>query len=98
MKTLSSMSNLNVVKMDNTYVFLATPRFKFLDVRNYLAPGLSYSSWCKANRCVMKTCVPYRWMNDNGKLTHVGPVMYKTFYSSFKGGSTITHDKYNKLV
>ena len=54
-KMLSNMSNFNALKKDNTYVSLVTLWFKFLDVRNYLAPGLSYDGWCKANGCTMKS-------------------------------------------
>ena len=59
-KTISNLSYVNVAKKDNSYMFLITPQFKFLDVRNYLAPGLSYDDWCKANRCEMQKFVfPY---------------------------------------
>ena len=60
MKNLSNMSNVTVAKKDNSYMFLMTPRFKFLDVKNYLAPRLIYDGWCKANECVMEKLVfPY---------------------------------------
>ena len=60
-KTLSNMNDVTVTKKDkNSYMFLMTPRFKFLDVKNYLTPGLSYDSWCKANGCaVSKLVFPY---------------------------------------
>ena len=77
--TLSNMSDVTVVKKDNSYMFLTSPMFKFLDVKNYLAPGLSYDSWCKANGCTVSELVfPYEWLNDYNKLSHVGPVKYKT--------------------
>ena len=87
MKTLSDISNVNVnsAKKDNVYVFLITPRFKFLDVRNYLSPCLSYNGWCKANGCsVEKLVFPYEWLDDFDKLTHIGPVVYKNFHSKFR--------------
>ena len=37
-KTLSNMNNVIAMKKDNSYMFLMTPSFKFLDVKNYLAP------------------------------------------------------------
>ena len=42
---------LNVAKKENKYMYLKNPRFKFLDMINYLAPGLSFDKWCKANNC-----------------------------------------------
>ena len=75
-----------------------TPMFKFLDVKNYLAPGLSYDGWCKANGCeVSKLVFPYEWLDDYNKLSYVGPVKYKNF-SKLKGGFTITPSEYNEFV
>ena len=45
---LARISDVNVAKKENTYMFLTSPEFKFLDIKNYLAPGLSYDMWCKA--------------------------------------------------
>ena len=98
-RTLSIMNDVTVTKKDNSYMFLMTPMFKFLDVKNYLAPGLSYDSWCKANRCdVSKLVFPYKWLDDYNKLSHVGPVEYENFFSKLKGGFTITPDEYNEFV
>ena len=54
-KTLSDMNDVTVAKKDNSYMFLMTSRFKLLDVKNYLAPGLSYDGKCKANGYVMES-------------------------------------------
>ena len=35
-------------KKENCYMFLTTSKFKFLDVKNYIEPGLSYDAWCKS--------------------------------------------------
>ena len=35
-------------KKENEYMFLTTPKFKFLDVKNYIGPGLSYDAWFKS--------------------------------------------------
>ena len=60
--TIYDVSDVNVAKKGNSYMFLITPRFKFLDIRNYLAPGLSYDGWCKVNGCVTEKLVsPYEW-------------------------------------
>ena len=74
-----------VARNANKYMFLSTPHFKFLDVMSYLAPGLSFDKWCKANNCEAKKLVfPYEWMDSYDKLYHVGQVKHEDFYSSLK--------------
>ena len=59
-------------------MFLSTPRFKFLDVSNYLALGLSYDSWCKVNGFATEKLVfPCKWLDDYSKLNHMRPVAYE---------------------
>ena len=97
MKIISDLSDVKVTKQDNLYMFLITPWFMFLDVRNYLAPGLSYNGWCKANECSMKKLVfPYESLDNYERLTQVAPVLHKAFYSKLKGN--ITRDEYEKFV
>ena len=72
-------------------MFLTTSKFKFLDVKNYIGPGLSYA-WCKSMGCrLQKLMFPYEWLDGYEKLSHVCAVSYKHFYCSLK--STITKDK-----
>ena len=93
------MNYVTVTKKDNSYMLLMTPWFKFLDVKNYLSPDLSYDGWCKADGCkVQKPAFPYEWLNDYDKLSHVGPVEYKNFHSKLKGGSMITKEEHNEFV
>ena len=47
-KNLAEISDVKVAKKENSYMFLSLPKFKFLDIKNYLAPGLSYDAWCRA--------------------------------------------------
>ena len=42
-------------KKENDYMFLTTSKFKFLDVKNYIGPGLSCDSLCKSMACRLKT-------------------------------------------
>ena len=88
-KTISILSNIKVTKKDNSYMFLITLQFKFLDVRNYLAPSLSYDDCCKANGCsTEKLIFPYDWPDDYERLSHVGPVSHEAFYSKLKDNIT----------
>ena len=69
---------------------LTTSKFKFLDVKNYIGPGLSYDAWCKSMGCrLQKLMFPYKWLDSYKKLSHID------FYSSLK--STITRDNTNNF-
>ena len=98
-KPLSNMNDVTVAKKDTSYMFLTTPSFKFLDVKNYLVSGLSYDGWCKAKGCkVSKLIFSYKWLDNYNKLTHVRPVEYENFYSKLKGGFTITLEEYAEFA
>ena len=95
---LAGISDVNVAKKENSYMFLSTPKFKFLDIKNYLAPGLSYDAWCRAYGCELQKLVfPYEWFDSLDKLNHKGPVKYEDFYSSLKGGITISQEEYQNF-
>ena len=97
-ENLTSLSDVNVAKKENSYMFLSTPNFKFLDIKNFLAPGLSYDAWCRAYGCeLQKLAFPYEWFDSFQKLNHIGPVKYEEFYSSLKGGITISQEEYQNF-
>ena len=97
-ENLTSLSDVNVAKKENSYMFLSTPNFKFLDIKSYLAPGLSYDAWCRAYGCeLQKLYFPYEWFDSFDKLNHIGPVKYEEFYSSLKGGITISQEEYQNF-
>ena len=97
-ENLTSLSDVNVAKKENSYMFLSTPNFKFLDIKNFLAPGLSYDAWCRAYGCeLQKSAFPYEWFDSFEKLNHIGPVKYEEFYSSLKGGITISQEEYQNF-
>ena len=88
---------VNVAKKENSYMFLSTPQFKFLDAKNYLAPGLSYDAWCRAHGCELQKLVfPYEWFDSFEKLNHKGPVKYEDFFSPLKGGN-ISQEEYQNF-
>ena len=96
-KNLSIISDVDVAKKENSYMFLSTPNFKFLDIKNYLAPGLSYDAWCRAYGCeLQKLTFPYEWFDSFEKLNHKGPVKYEDFFSSLKGGK-ISQEEYQNF-
>ena len=97
-KNLAGISDVNVAKKENSYMFLSKPKLKFLDIKNYLAPGLSYDAWCRAYGCELQKLVfPYEWFDSFEKLNRIGPVKYEDFFSSLKGGITISQEEYQNF-
>ena len=98
-KTLSDINDVAVAKKDNSYMFLITPKFKFLEIKNYLAPEVSLDDCCRANKCqIEKLAFPYEWLNSYDKLSHVGPVLHCEFYSSLKGQKLLQKNMETSLV
>ena len=74
-------------------MFLITPKFKFLDVKNYIGRDLGYDAWCKSIGCrLQRLMLSYKWLDSYEKLSYARPVVYKDFYSSLK--HTIAKDEY----
>ena len=62
-------NNAAVIKRQNTYMCLSTDKLKFVDICNYLAPGVSYDKYLKAYGCeLQKGHFPYEYMDDLQKL------------------------------
>ena len=84
-------------KKENSYMFLTTSKFTFLDVKNYIGPGLSYDAWCRSMDCRLQQLMfPFEWLDGYEKLSHVGPVNREDFYSSLK--PTITGNEYGRFL
>ena len=84
-------------KKENDYMFLTTSKFKFLGVKNYIGPGLSYDACYKSIGCsLQKLMFSCEWLDGYEKLSYVGPVNYEDFYSGLK--STITKDEYKQFL
>ena len=77
--------DINVIKKGSAYTQIGARRFKFLDISNYLAGGVSYSAFLKAYKIEeAKSYFPYEWFDDVSKLDfpHLPP--YESFYSELK--------------
>ena len=62
-------------------MFLTTSKFKCLDVKNYVGPGLSLAACFKSMGCrLQKLMFPCEWFDRQKKLSQVGPVNYEDFY------------------
>ena len=74
-----------VIKRQNTFMCFATKKLKFLDVTQYLAPGVSYDKYLKAYGCeLQKGHFPYEYMDGIGKLEDRALPPQAAFYSQLK--------------
>ena len=83
-----------VIKRQNNFMCLSTDKLKFVDICNYLAPGVSYDKYLKAYGCeLQKGHFPYEYMDDLQKLEdHVLPPQ-SVFFSRLKNEG-ISNDDY----
>ena len=79
-----------VVKKTNQYTAIATSKFKFLDILNYLAAGCNYSKFLKAYDIEeSKSYFPYEWFDDVEKLKFNSLPPYETFFSKLKNANVL---------
>ena len=78
-------NNAAVIKRQNTYMCLYTDKLKFLDIVNYLAPGVSYAKYLTAYGCELeKGHFPYEYMDGIGKLEDRALPPQAAFFSQLK--------------
>ena len=77
-------------------MFINTPKFKFLDVLNYLGPGITYEKWVKTYGATLaKSWLPYEWFDSPDKLDFPGLSPYMAWYSKLKGEYVLTLKEYD---
>ena len=77
-------------------MFISTPKFKFLDVLNYLAPGITYDKWVKTYGATLtKSWLPYEWFDSPAKLDFPGLPPYMAWYSKLKGAYVLSLKEYD---
>ena len=87
-------NNAAVIKRQNTYMCLYTDKLKFVDICNYLAPGVSYAKYLTAYGCELgKGHFPYEYMDDLQKLDERSLPPQAVFYSRLKNEG-ISNDDY----
>ena len=87
-------NNAAVIKRQNTYMCLSTDQLKFVDICNYLAPGVSYDKYLKAYGCeLQKGHFPYEYMDDLQKLEDRVLPPQSVFFSRLKNEG-ISNDDY----
>ena len=86
-----------VIKRINSYLCLKTFKLRFLDIKNFLAPGFSYCKFLVAYGAELrKFYFPYEFVTDFDKLKS-GFLEHSVFYSSLSK-SNITQEEYNLVV
>ena len=66
-------TRVRVAKNANKIMFLLTEDFRFLDIINYLGPGVSWDAWVKTYGCKTgKSSFPYEWFDKTDKLDYLG--------------------------
>ena len=77
-------------------MFINTPNFKFLDIMNYLAPGITYEKWVKTYGATLsKSCLPYEWFDSPDKLDYPRLPPYFAWYSQLKGSYVLSPKEYD---
>ena len=77
-------------------MFITTPKFNFLDVLNYLAPGITYDKWVKTYGATLtKSWLPYEWFDSPAKLDFPGLPPYLAWYSKLKGSYVLSLEEYD---
>ena len=85
-----------VIKRTNSYFCLKTSKLRFLNIKNFLAPGFSYRKFLVAYGAELrKFYFPYEFVTDLDKLKS-GLPEHSVFYSLSK--SNITQEEYNLVV
>ena len=78
-------NNAAVIKRQNTYMCLYTDKLKFVDICNYLAPGVRYAKYLTAYGCELgKGHFPYEYMDDLQKLEDRVLPPQSAFFSQLK--------------
>ena len=89
-KLADTTNKVRVAKNGNKIMFLLTSGFRFLDIINYLGPGVSYDKWIKAYGCkAPKSWFPYEWFDRPEKLDYPGLPDYPHWYSKLKNEFTL---------
>ena len=87
-------NNAAAIKRQNTYMCLSTDQLKFVDICNYLAPGVSYDKYLNAYGCeLQKGHFPYEYMDDLQKLEDRVLPPQSAFFSRLKNEG-ISNDDY----
>ena len=78
-------------------MYMSTPQFKFLDITNYLAPGITYDKWVKTYGAKQtKSWLSYEWFDSADKLDYKGLPPYWCWYSPLRNSFALTPKEYEE--
>ena len=78
-------------------MYINTPHFKFLDVIDFLSPGISYDKWVKTYGAKQtKSWLPYEWFDSADKLDYKGLSPYCCWYSELRNSFVLTPAEYEE--
>jgi hypothetical protein len=79
-------SLFSIKSSTNAFKSISTSIFKFLDIRNYLAPNYNYENLLKAYKCHLnKGVFPYEWLDNVNKLENTQLPTKDAFNTKLKG-------------
>ena len=89
-------SEVFAAEKNGRIMFINTPKFKFLDVLNYLAPDITYDKWVKTYGATLtKSWLPYEWFDSPDKLDFPGLPPYLAWYSKLKKAYVLSLKEYD---
>ena len=92
---LAQENEIVAAEKEGCVMFLKTPRYKFLDIMNYMAPGTTYDKWVKTYGAKqVKSWLPYEWFDSPDKLDHPGLPPYLCWYSQLKNSIVLSPAEY----
>ena len=78
-------------------MYMKTSKFNFLDVTNYLSPGISYDRWVKTYGVSQtKSWLRYEWFDSADKLDYKGLPPYRCWFSQLKNSFVLTPEEYEE--
>ena len=64
---LAQENGVLAAEKEGRIMFIKTPRYNFLDIMNYMAPGTTYEKWVKTYGAKQtKSWLPYEWFDSPG--------------------------------
>ena len=82
-----------VIKRAGRYSLLSTPRFRFLDLRNFLSANVNYSEFLKVFQVEQKKFFwPYEYITSYDTLLETSLPGYDAYFSKLKGGNVLEQD------
>ena len=82
---LAQENGVVTAEKEGRIMFIKTPRYNFLDIMNYMAPGTTYDKWVKTYGAKQtKSWLPYEWFDSPDKLDYPGLPSYWRWYSQLK--------------